>query len=130
MTEDSAIIYGHLKDLLSRGHAPYSNFLVAAAVVDETGNVHYGVNVENQSYPVGTCAEAGAIAALRTAGGKQIKKLYLLSDPNIRVVPCGACRQRLTELGSSDTTVVTFGPKGEEFSYAMEELLPNSFRFK
>jgi cytidine deaminase len=103
---------------------------VAAAVVDENGNIHYGVNIENQSFPVGMCAEAGAISALRVADGKRIRKLYLLSSPNTKALPCGACRQRLAELGDADTTVVTFDKNGYQTNYSLEELLPHSFRFK
>jgi cytidine deaminase len=119
-----------LKDLLRNAYAPYSNFRVAAATVDEGGNVHYGVNVENQSFPVATCAEAGAIAALLVAGGKRIKKLYLLSDPNIEAVPCGACRQRLAEFGDEDTLIVTFRKDGDVSTFPLGKLFPHSFRFK
>jgi cytidine deaminase len=119
-----------LRDLLHKSYAPYSNFRVAAAAVDEGENVHYGVNVENQSFPVATCAEAGAIAALLVAGGKRIKKLYLLSDPNIEAVPCGACRQRIAELGDEDTLIVTFREDGDVSPFLLKELFPHSFRFK
>jgi cytidine deaminase len=130
MSNESQDIAKRLKSLLSNAHAPYSNFKVAAAAIDELGRAHFGVNVENQSFPVGTCAEAGALSALRAGGGKKIEKLYLLSEPNVGVVPCGACRQRLAELGTPKTTVVTFGPDGQEISYPLDELLPHSFRFK
>ena len=53
-------------------HAPYSNYFVGAAVVDENGDVHRGCNVENAAYPEGNCAEANAIGAMVAAGGKKI----------------------------------------------------------
>jgi hypothetical protein len=62
---------GGLPALLSRSYARYSNFTVAAAVIDDEGRVHYGVNVENAAYPVGTCAEQTAIGAMITAGGSR-----------------------------------------------------------
>jgi cytidine deaminase len=130
MTENVNEIHDELHRLMAMAYAPYSDFAVAAAVVDEHGNIHYGVNVENQSFPVGTCAEAGAICALRVAGGKRIRKLYLLSNPNIGALPCGACRQRLAELGDEDTTVITFDKSGNQQTYSLGELLPHSFRFK
>jgi cytidine deaminase len=123
-------ILKQLKKLLSRAYAPYSNFRVAVAVVDEKEKIHYGVNVENQSFPVGTCAEAAAISALRASGGERIKKIYLLSEPNVQVVPCGACRQRLAELGDPSMGIITFGPNGEEKILSLNELFPNAFRFK
>jgi cytidine deaminase len=119
-----------LAKLLASAYAPYSKFHVAAAVIDEDDKIHYGVNVENQSYPVGTCAEAGAIAAMFVAGGRRIKKLYLLSEPNVEAVPCGACRQRLAEFGERDTPIATFRTDGSLSIFRLEELFPNSFRFK
>lgn len=124
------VIRDRLTTMLQNSFAPYSNFRVAAAIVDEGGSVYYGVNIENQSFSVATCAEAGAIAAMHLAGGKEIKKLYLLSEPNIAVVPCGACRQRLAEFGKADTQVTTFRKDGHHSTYRLEELFPHSFRFK
>ena len=123
-------IFAALKSLLARAHAPYSGFRVAAAAVDEGDEPHFGVNVENQSYPVGTCAEAGALSALRVAGGMTVKRLYLLSEPDYGVVPCGACRQRLAELGAPDLAIITFDAAGNEKTYTLEELFPHGFRFR
>ncbi len=55
-------------------HAPYSNFHVGAAILDENAQHHGGCNVENAAYPLGQCAEAGAISAMIASGGKQIKQ--------------------------------------------------------
>ncbi len=52
-------------------YAPYSQFQVGAAIEDENGHIHTGVNVENAAYPVGSCAEAGAIAAMIGAGAEK-----------------------------------------------------------
>jgi cytidine deaminase len=131
MTEDTNDIFRSLKEMLGNAHAPYSEFRVAAAVVDEDDKIHYGVNVENQSLPVGTCAEAGAITALRVAGKKHIRKIYLLSDPNTEVLPCGACRQRLAELGDPEATaIVTFREDGSPAVFSLGKLLPFAFKFK
>jgi cytidine deaminase len=98
--------------------------------VDENDDVHYGVNIENQSFSMATCAEAGAIAAMHLAGGKEIKRLYLVSDPNIAVVPCGACRQRLAEFGDADTQITTFRKDGHQSTFRLSELFPHGFRYK
>jgi len=127
---DEDAIRERLMQLLSTAHAPYSEFRVAAAIVDENDRVHFGVNVENQSLPVGTCAEQGAISALRVAGGKRIKKLYLLSEPNVEALPCGACRQRLSELGDANTRIITFKKNGDSSAFSLGDLFPRSFRFK
>jgi cytidine deaminase len=129
-TGNDKIIRDRLTALLPNCFARYSNFNVAAAVEDENANVYYGVNVENQSFSVSTCAEAGAIASMHLAGGKKIKRLYLISDPNIAVVPCGACRQRLAEFGSTDTQITTFRKDGHQSTFRLLELFPHGFQFK
>ena len=53
---------------MGQAYAPYSNFPVGAAILDEDGVIHSGANVENAAYPVGNCAEASAIAAMVMAG--------------------------------------------------------------
>ena len=60
---------------MPRAYAPYSQFQVGAAILDENGIIHTGVNVENAAYPQGSCAEAGAIAAMVMAGGKAIQAI-------------------------------------------------------
>ena len=61
----------------TRAYAPYSRFLVGAAIKDEVGRIHSGCNVENAAYPQGTCAEAGAIAAMVLAGGHKIVEVAI-----------------------------------------------------
>jgi cytidine deaminase len=129
--EQDQVVRRKLSALLRNAYAPYSEFRVAAAVVDENDDIHYGVNVENQSFPVATCAEAGAISALLTSGARRIKKLYLLSEPNIGVLPCGACRQRLAEFGSPSMQIISFGKTGDgPTEHSLEDLFPHGFRFK
>src|SRR3954463_12097202 len=89
-----------------RAHAPYSRFPVGAAVLDELGRVHAGCNVENAAYPLGTCAEAGAIAAMVLAGGQRTGPLVVVAQGPQPVTPCGGCRQRLREFALPDTPVV------------------------
>jgi cytidine deaminase len=127
---DDKAVRDALADLLKNSFAPYSNFHVAAAVVDENANTYYGVNVENQSFPVATCAEAGAISAMHRGGGKKIKRVYLLSSPNVRVVPCGACRQRLAEFSEPATPIITFHEDDHQSTFQLEELFPHGFKFK
>ena len=111
----------------ARAHAPYSRFSVGAALSDETGRVHAGCNVENAAYPVGTCAEAGAIAAMIAAGGRRIRAILILADSPAPVTPCGACRQRIREFAGPDTPILAAGPEGLRARYTLEALLPASF---
>jgi len=82
-----------------RQHAycPYSEFAVGAALLDDQGNVHVGVNVENASYPVGTCAERTAVCSAVTAGARSFVALALVTASEKSVAPCGMCRQALLE---------------------------------
>ncbi|RVU16643.1 cytidine deaminase [Methylobacterium oryzihabitans] len=111
----------------ARAHAPYSRFRVGSAILDEAGAVHAGCNVENAAYPVGTCAEAGAIAAMVAAGGRRIAAILVLGDGDALVTPCGACRQRIREFAAPDTPVHVAGPGGLRRSFTLDELLPASF---
>src|SRR5438552_9814830 len=73
----------------TRAYAPYSRFLVGAAIKDEVGRIHSGCNVENAAYPQGTCAEAGAIAAMVLAGGHKILEVAVVGAGDGLVTPCG-----------------------------------------
>jgi cytidine deaminase len=111
----------------ARAYAPYSRFRVGAALRDEHGAIHAGCNVENAAYPVGTCAEAGAVAAMALAGGRRIAEIVVVGDGAALVTPCGACRQRLREFGGEDLAVHVAGPEGVRRSFRLAELLPHSF---
>ena len=111
-----------------KAYAPYSRFLVGAAVKDELGQVHAGCNVENAAYPEGTCAEAGAIAAMVMAGGRRIMEAVVVGAGDALVTPCGGCRQKLREFGAADLTIHVCDEAGRiRRSFTLDELLPESF---
>lgn len=117
-----------LPQLLSRSYARYSKFTVAAAVIDETGRVHYGVNVENAAYPVGTCAEQTAIGAMITAGGaRRIDKVLIAAGSGAVVQPCGACRQRIAEFAGEACEIVSVQDGAITERLPFWGLLPHSF---
>ena len=120
-------LFAAARAVQARAHAPYSRFHVGAAIRDETGAVHAGCNVENAAYPVGTCAEAGAIAAMIAGGGRRIAAILVLGDGEALVTPCGACRQRIREFAAPDTPIHVAGPKGVRKTFTLDELLPASF---
>lgn len=111
----------------ANAHAPYSCFKVGAAVRSASGTVYLGCNVENAAYPEGTCAEAGAIAAMVAAGEVQIAEVAVIADSPDPVPPCGGCRQRLREFSSADVVVTMATVKGATRSMRMDELLPDAF---
>ena len=110
-----------------RAHAPYSKFPVGAAVLDDQGNVHVGCNVENASYPQGTCAETSAIAAMVAAGGKRIRAILVTGDGEGLCTPCGACRQRISEHADDETPVLVAQGDRVRATFTLEQLLPHSF---
>lgn len=112
---------------MPQAYAPYSNFQVGAAVLDEQGTIHTGVNVENAAYPQGSCAEAGAIAAMIMAGGRAIQSVAVAGRGDVLCTPCGGCRQRLREFASPQTPIVICGEDGERARFTLAELLPMSF---
>jgi cytidine deaminase len=111
----------------AHAHAPYSRFLVGAAVRTPSGKVFTGCNVENAAYPLGTCAEAGAIAAMVAAGETAIDVILTVAVGDMLATPCGGCRQRIREFATSATVIHVAGPEGVRKSYTMDELLPDSF---
>ena len=113
---------------MGQAYAPYSNFPVGAAILDETGVIHSGANVENAAYPVGNCAEASAIAAMVMAGQGRIAAIAVAGgDGDMLCTPCGACRQRIREFAAPDTPVLISGPDGLQRRFTLEQLLPESF---
>lgn len=111
-----------------RAYAPYSGYAVGAALVDETGQVFSGCNVENAAFPVGTCAEAGAIAAMVAGGGRRIGAMLVLAGGPHLVAPCGACRQRILEFAGDAVPVHLADPGGIRRTLSVSELLPFAFR--
>jgi cytidine deaminase len=112
----------------AKAYAPYSRFLVGAAVKDEHGAVHAGCNVENAAYPQGACAEAAAVAAMVLAGGRHIVEAAVVGAGDGLVTPCGGCRQKLREFGAPDLAIHICDEHGRvRQSFSLAELLPHSF---
>ena len=115
----------------ARKHAycKYSGFSVGAAIIDNQGRLHVGCNVENAAYPLGSCAEAGAIAAMVQEGGSRIERIAVVGgrDAVAPCTPCGGCRQRIHEFASDNTVILVIDDSGEWQEYSIDELLPASF---
>ncbi len=111
---------------MKKAYAPYSNFNVGVALMDENNNIHLGCNVENSAYPEGVCAEAGAISNMILSGGKFIKKILIVSSGKQMVTPCGGCRQKIKEF-SDENTQILIDHNNEMTQFSMNDLLPHSF---
>lgn len=108
-------------------HAPYSGFKVGAALRGASGQVFVGCNVENAAYPEGTCAEAGAIAAMVAGGETTIAEIVVIADSPTPVAPCGGCRQKLAEFGAPETPVTLATTSGATQQTTVGALLPGAF---
>jgi len=111
-----------------QAYAPYSQFAVGAAVLDEHGKIHSGCNVENAAYPSGSCAEEQAIGNMIVSGGRAIKAIVVIGISDQLLTPCGACRQRIREFADVDTRIhICHIEKGQQETFSLETLLPHSF---
>lgn len=108
-------------------YVPYSHFAVGAAIESSSGHLYAGCNVENVSYPVGTCAEAGAIAAMIAAGDKLIRRILIAADSPELITPCGACLQRIKEFSSEHTEILLANTKNISRTLTVKDLLPYAF---
>lgn len=108
-------------------HAPYSRFKVGAAVRGASGAIYAGCNVENAAYPEGTCAEAGAIAAMVAAGETRLTEAFVIAGSAEPVAPCGGCRQKLAEFADGDVVVTMATTQGGERTATIAGLLPGAF---
>jgi cytidine deaminase len=111
----------------ANAHVPYSHFRVGAAVRTASGRIFAGCNVENASYPEGTCAETAAIGAMVSAGETEIVEVLTIADGERLTTCCGGCRQRIREFAAAGTPVHAAGPEGVRRTFTIEELLPASF---
>ena len=110
-----------------KAYAPYSKFLVGAAVLDEHGHIHAGCNVENAAYPQGVCAEASAVSVMIMGGGRKAMAVLVVGVADSPVTPCGGCRQKLREFAAPEVPILIANPQGVLLSMTLDQLLPHSF---
>ena len=108
-------------------YAPYSRFKVGAAIRAASGAVYTGCNVKNVAYPEGTCAEAGAIAAMVAAGETEIAEIVVIADSPDPVPPCGGCRQKLAEFAKGDVKLTMATTDGASTTVTVADILPGAF---
>jgi cytidine deaminase len=121
------------QDAAKNAYAHYSGFKVGAALRTKGGGVFSGCNVENVSFPLGTCAERNAIAAAVLAEGAamEISEIAIMAFKKgkaVRVIPYGGCRQAICEFGRT-ARVIFLGAHGELRIESIENLLPDAFTF-
>ena len=110
-----------------RAYAPYSRFQVGAALLTASGQVVAGCNVENAAYPVGLCAERGAVSAAVVQGllPGALVAAVVVTEAERLTPPCGACRQVLVEF--ADDLPVLLANRHTRQLHRLADLLPHSF---
>ena len=111
----------------NNAYAPYSGFTVGAALLAKDGKIYSGVNVENASFGLAICAERSAVANAVTAGQREFSAIAVAGPESAATVPCGACRQVLSEFNPSLVVLYTT-PDGVSTT-TIDELLPLRFDF-
>lgn len=124
------LLLAQAREALSRAYAPYSQFRLGAAVLTAQGNIYTGVNVENASYGLTICAERAAIcnAVAREGPEMRLKALAVVCERPGPCLPCGACRQVISEFGP-EAVIIFPGPDGPE-EVSLARLLPEAFSLK
>jgi len=131
MTSDKVLFDFAIK-AREQAYARYSGFMVGAAIIDGGGAIYAGCNVENAAYPLGACAEAGAISAMVAGGGRKIRSIAIVGGRSAleKCPPCGGCRQRIAEFATPGTRILLLEPSGEICEYSIADLLPLSFALR
>ena len=106
--------------------APYSKFLVGAAIEDVDGRMHTGCNVENATYGLTVCAERIAIFKAMSEGERNFDAIAVVTDTDTLTPPCGACRQLIWEF-CGDVPVILANLKGKSETFQMRDLFPKPF---
>lgn len=111
-----------------RAYAPYSGFLVGAALEAESGEILAGCNIENRSFGGTVCAERVAIGSAVAAGAGKIRALVVITDTEPPAAPCGLCLQVLTEFAGPDLPILLMNTNGDRQEFRLADLHPHPFQ--
>ena len=116
---------------MKNSYAPYSNYNVGALLLCKSGNTYKGCNIENASYSLTNCAERTALFSAIANGEKEFDSIFIVGGKNGEItdyaMPCGACRQALSEFCNEDFKVYVGINEDDIKEYTLNELLPYSF---
>lgn len=119
------------KDAMKNSYAPYSKYNVGAVLLCKNGNIYKGCNIENASYSLTNCAERTALFSAIANGEKEFEAICVVGGKNGEIIdyamPCGACRQVLSEFCDEDFKVFIGVNENDIKEYNLSELLPYSF---
>lgn len=124
MTNEALVAKAY--EAMEYAYAPYSKFLVGAAILTADGKVYTGCNIENASYGATNCAERTAIFKAISEGEKDFVKIAVVSNSHKHTYPCGICRQVLSEFMMDAVMLFDDDEKGI-MEVPMTDILPYKF---
>ncbi len=125
--QGAAELFRHAQTARQNAYARYSNFPVGAALLDNEGRVHTGVNVENASFGLTICAERTALFSAVAMGRRSFRAIAIAGpEDDVPCYPCGACRQVLHEFAPT-LTIILADPGGHLRTTSLDTLLPDAF---
>lgn len=121
------------KQVRQNAYAPYSNFYTGAVLRTKSGHIYLGCNIENHGIQ-GICAERTAFAKALSKGEREFESITILGakqgeEPTEKCMPCGYCRQFMSEFVDKDFKIFVVGENNDIEQYTMDELLPHGFKF-
>lgn len=114
-----------------QAYAPYSKFLVGAALITKGGKIYRGCNIENAAYSPSSCAERTAFFKAVSEGERDFQAVAIVGNKRGEAgdycPPCGVCRQVMAEFGGADFEILLAKDPENWKSFTLEQLLPERF---
>ncbi|MBQ8597160.1 MAG: cytidine deaminase [Lachnospiraceae bacterium] len=116
-----------------KAYAPYSGYMVGAAVLTADLRIYTGCNIENASYTPSICGERTAISKAVSEGARKLLAVAVAGSPKGDAVtqyayPCGVCRQVMREFADPEKLIVIVAKSQEDYQiHTLSQLLPESF---
>ena len=115
-----------------KAYAPYSGYMVVAAVLTNELRIYTGCNIENAAYTPTVCAERTAVFKAVSEGWRRFKAIAVVGSPKGGITqyafPCGVCRQVMREFADADNFVVIVAKSEQDYqALTLRELLPEGF---
>ena len=120
------------KKARERAYAPYSKYMVGAALLTRSGKIYHGCNIENAAYGPTNCAERTAFFKAIYDGEREFEKIAIVGgmqgmEADDTCAPCGVCRQVMMEFCNPDEFDIILEDNGVISVYKLKELLPEGF---
>lgn len=113
--------------------SPYSNYQVGTALRTKSGKVYTGCNIENHGIQA-LCGERTAFVKALSEGEREFESITVVGapkgvEPTEECMPCGYCRQFMSEFVDDNFKIVTVNENGNAIEHTMDEILPFGFKF-